>query len=630
MYYNLSYNIAGFIFLFILTVYFLYRPIFPNPSNRRFRLILIISLASVGLDILTAHTINISPLVSNSLNYFLNILFFMFLWTLPVLFAQYTAILTKRLNYKYGKLNIALISIYFIEILFIITTPFTKFIIYFDDSHNYHHGILYVGFVIYNLFVLLLSLLIVILKGSTIPKSQKITVSTYILLIIIANTIQIFYPKLFINGLILSIATFLMFFTLQNPASYFDPLTNNYSRATLQEYIDMLVLKNILFQFIIVDIKGTSGINKTLGENIGTEIIKTVGRKVLMASGNNLSFKMDGDLFIIVTTSIIERDKTLESLKYKFPFKYHFSDYFFDVNIHLNYTDTLSNFEDSNEAKDIIKECTIVSKTKKYPLIDNNLLEEIRKNRKIEKALKNSIDNNNILIYLQPIISSKNNMCVKAEALIRLYDSELGIIMPNDFIHIAERNGSITKLAPLIIEKICIFLNTTILPETFKNISINLSVIDCLNPNLDKLILGILEKYNIKTNQITFEITESIASLVPELKKNMIVLEKAGIQFALDDFGSGYANIETVVKLPFNIVKIDRQLLLLMENPKYGIILKCFIDIFLALDLELVIEGIENEYQSQRMIDMGATYLQGFLYSPPISMENFTKYISNN
>ncbi|MBK5200550.1 MAG: GGDEF domain-containing protein [Spirochaetaceae bacterium] len=514
--------------------------------------------------------------------------------------------------------------------ILVITTPFTHFIIYFDAAHLYHHGSLYLLFVGYNLIILLISLIIVTLYGSEMPKGQRTTVITYVLLIISANIVQIFHPLLSINGLILSIATFLMFFTLQNPAAYYDSLTNNYSRATLQEYVDILVSKNSHFQFIIVDVKGTTGINKALGEEIGTDIITRVGKKVLIASGSNLSFKMDGDLFIIITLSIKERDITIKALKNRFPFKYHFSDYTFDVNIHLNYTDTLFDFENPNEANEIIKECTLVSKKREISLINNSFLDEIKKNRKIEKALQNSIDNQNILVYLQPIYSSETKKCVKAEALIRLYDRDLGIIMPDEFIHLAESNGSITKLAPLIIQKVCNFLNSTKLPDTFKNISINLSVIDCLNPNLDQLILGMLKKNNIKSNQITFEITETIASLVPELEKNMYMLKKSGIQFALDDFGSGYANIDTVVKLPFNIIKIDRQLLLLINDPKYSIILKSFIDIFLALKLELVVEGIENEWQAEEIRKMGATYQQGFLYSPPISMEDFTKLVISN
>lgn len=630
MYYHLSYNISGFIFLFILTGYILYRPIFPNPSNKRFRLILIISLIAVGLDILTAHTINISPLITNNLNYVLNIIFFLFLWSLPILFVQYIFILTKKKNYKCCKLNKILVFTYIIEMILVITTAFTKFVIYFDSNHLYHHGSLYIALVSYNLLILIISLVVVIKYGNEMPKIQQITVLVYLLLILCANSIQIFYPKLFMNGFVLSIANFLMFFTLQNPASYFDSLTNNYSRATLQEYINMLVNKNSQFQFIIVDIKGTAGINKTLGESVGTEIITIVGKKVLIASESNLSFRMEGDLFIIITKSIKERDKVLKALRSKFPFKYHFSDYIFDINVHLNYTNTLSDFEDQNEANDIIKECTLISKKSDLSLIRKSFIDVIKKNRKIEKALQNSIDNQNILVYLQPIISSESGKFVKAEALIRLYDSDLGIIMPDEFIHLAESNGSITKLAPLIIEKVCKYLSSTKLPDTFENISINLSVIDCLNPNLDKMILEILDKYNIKPDQITFEITESIASLVPALKKNMILLKKAGIKFALDDFGSGYANIDKVIKLPFNTIKIDRQLLLLLNHPIHNIILKQVIDLFLKLKLELIIEGVENEWQAEEIKKMGANYQQGYLYSSPISMKDFTELITNN
>ncbi len=630
MNYQLSYSLAGFVFLLILTVYFLYRPIFPNPSNRRFRLILIVSLISVGMDLLTAHTINHSEQISTSLNYLFNIIYFSSLWLLPVIFLQYIFILTKKPKYRSSKLNLALVASYVIQVAAIVSTPLTKFIIYFDSSNVYHHGSLYTIFVGYNIALLLLSAIFVITNGNEMPKEQRIIVITYVFLLLGANLVQTLNPEVLLSGFALAAASFLMFFTLQNPASYYDSLTNNYSRTTLHEYIEMLVSQNVHFQFIIVDIKGTTAINKTLGEEIGTDIISIVGKKVLASSGLNLSFRMDGDQFIIITQTIKERDLTIEVLKKQFPFKYHYSDYYFDVNVHLNYTDTIYDFEDQNEATEIIKECTLVSKTSSLSLINKGSLDAIKKNRKIEKALRNCIENQDILIYLQPIFSSKTKKCVKAEALIRLYDCELGIIMPDEFIQLAESNGSITKLAPLIIEKVCKFLSSTKLPKSFKNISINLSVIDCMNPNLDTLILDILKKYNIKNNQISFEITETVASLVPALEKNMFILRKEGIAFALDDFGSGFANIDTVVKLPFDIIKIDRQLLLLMDDPKYNILLKSLIEIFLALDLEIVVEGIENNKQSKFVEDIGATYQQGYLYAPPLSMEDFTDLIKED
>jgi EAL domain-containing protein (putative c-di-GMP-specific phosphodiesterase class I) len=629
--YDLSYNLVGFLFLTILTGYFLYRPIFPNLSNRFYRLILIISILSVGLNTLTAYTINYSTQYPVQLNYFLNVMFFFFNWTLPYVFYQYSIILTKKKSYFTGKFHKLLIVYYIIQSLIVITTPLTHWVIYFDSNLVYHHGTWYPFLAFANFLVLGLSGIIVILFGQKMPKIQKIIVPVYTFMIIGFNLIQMLFPLLFIDGLILSLATFLMFLTLQNPTSYYDTLTTNYSRNTFLEYLEILTIQNKPFQIIIVDVASTTTINKTFGEKIGSAIIIKTGQKVKWASNHNLTFRIDGDIFIVVTFTLAERDRVLSNLETEFPFKQKYNDeYSYNADVHLNYTNSLQNFIDIDEAYQVIIESIKISKERNLTLINTGTVNSIKKNRKIEAALKRSIEKRDVKIYLQPIINTKSKKVTKAEALVRIFDNELGMLMPDEFIPMAEKDGNITKLAPLIIEGVCKYLSETNLPDSFKNISINLSVIDCLNPNLDKLILNILKKYDIDPSFLIFEVTETVASLAPQLKDTMINIKAAGSTFALDDFGSGYANLDAVIKLPFDIIKIDRQLLLLMHNEQYKTMFSGIMDTLHSLNLETVVEGIETEGQAGIVRDVKGTYQQGYLYSKPLSMEDFTKFINSS
>jgi EAL domain-containing protein (putative c-di-GMP-specific phosphodiesterase class I) len=628
--YDLSYNFVGFIFLVILTGYFLYRPIFPNLSNKYYRLILIVSVLAVGLNTLTAYTINNSNNYPVQLNYVLNTLFFLFNWTLPFVFYQYSIILIKNKKYFTGKFHTFLWVYYIIQSLIVLSTPFTHLVIYFDANLVYHHGLLYIAMASINFLLLGFSGIIVILYGQKMPTIQRVIIPIYTFMLIGFNFVQLLYPLLFIDGLILSIATFLMFLTLQNPTSYYDTLTNNYSRATFLEYLAILTMQNKAFQIIIIDVVSTSTINKTFGEKVGTEIIYKTGQKVKWASHHNLTFRMDGDIFIVVTFSLSERDKVLNNLEMEFPFKQKYNDdYTYDANVHLNYTNSLHNFEDIDEAYQIIIESIKISKERNLTLINTGTVDSIKKSRKIEATLKKSIENHDVEIYLQPIVNTKSKKVTNAEALVRLYDSELGLIMPDEFIPMAEKDGNITKLSPLIIEGVCKYLSENTLPDSFKKISINLSVIDCLNPNLDKLVLNILKKYNIEPSRIIFEVTETVASLAPQLKDTMINIKAAGSTFALDDFGSGYANLDSVIKLPFDIIKIDRQLLLLMHNDQYKTMFSGIMDTLHSLNLETIVEGIETEDQAGIVRNVKGTYQQGYLYSKPLSMEDFTIYINS-
>lgn len=627
--YKLSYELVGFLFLVILTSYFFCRPIFPNLANKLYRLILIISILSVALNVITGHTINYSTKYSINLNYFLNTFFFLISWTLPYILYDYVVVLSKNLEFRHRKSHKLLLLYFFIQSAIVLSTPFTDFIFLFDSNGIYHHGILFRPLSHINFFVLILSVFIVTIHGKKMPMSQRIIIPFYIFIIIGVNIVQIFFPLVLLNGLMLSIATFLMFLTLQNPISYFDPLTPNYSRKTFIEYLEMLIIRNKPFQIVIVDIKGTTKINKTFGENIGTEIIYKVAQKIRLSSFKNLSFRLQGDIFVIVTFSLSQRDKVLNSLESQFPFNHKYNDLMsLEADVRLNYTNTMHNFVDIDEAYQSIMSCLKVSKEKNLKLINTVTLNSIKRSRKIEIALNRAIENHDIKIYLQPILETQTNQFTNAEALVRIYDDDLGLIMPGEFIPMAEKNGTITKLTPLVIEGVCKLLSTNKFPQFFSSISLNLSVVDCININFDTIVLDLLKQYKIDPSFLIFEVTETMASIAPELKQTMVNIKKAGSRFALDDFGSGYANLDAVLQLPFDIIKIDRELLLTINDEQHRKMFFGIMNTLKALELETVIEGVETKSQSEIVKQVDGTYQQGFLYSKPLSIDDYMEFIN--
>lgn len=630
MVYNLSYNIIGLIFLAILTAYFFIIPIFPNRSNKWFRIILAFSTISLSLDILTGHTINNSTSVPVGLNYFLNIIFFISYWTLSILFFQYAYVITKK-ETNYPKTRTTLITIYMILMISsILLTPLLHTIFYFDENMIYRHGFLYVPFSIANLSIILFAGVFVIAKRKNITRIQLIVIPSYTVIILSANLIQVFYPQFFVNGTSLAISSFIMFLTLQNPNSYFDNLTRIYSRESFQEYLYRLVVKNIHFQVTIVDINKTNLINKNFGEEIGNKVISEVARRIQSVSNTKDIFRIEGDTFLIVTTDEISQKFIIERLKQVFPFSYNTNNYKFTVKTHIHYSKTLYDFESTNEAIAIIKECYNQTKNSSTKYFSQTSVERVRRVRKIEKSLIDAIEENTLSIFLQPIISSKTGKVVNAEALVRLEDKDLGLIMPSEFIYLAERNGSISKIAPLILDKICKYINSTDLPKEFDKISINLSVLNCIDPFFAPNVLDILRENNTSPEKFIFEVTETMASVAPQLEETMTILQKEGIAFAMDDFGTGYANLDSVLQLPFNIVKIDRQLLLLINDIRYRAMMEGLIKILNTLNLQSVIEGVETENQATIVKQMGATYQQGYYYAKPLSLKDFTKYIKSH
>ena len=148
------------------------------------------------------------------------------------------------------------------------------------------------------------------------------------------------------------------------------------------------------------------------------------------------------------------------------------------------------------------------------------------------------------------------------EALVRLFDDNLGFVPPDEFIPIAEKNGDILVIGEIVLEKVCAFIEEYH-PEDYgiKSIHVNLSVVQCMQENIGIRLLNIIDKYKIPHGLIDFEITESTADNSSEnLDKIMDDFNKKGIDFSLDDYGTGYSNQSNLMRYPYSIVKIDKSL----------------------------------------------------------------------
>lgn len=154
-------------------------------------------------------------------------------------------------------------------------------------------------------------------------------------------------------------------------------------------------------------------------------------------------------------------------------------------------------------------------------------------------------------------------------------------------------------------------------------------MVQCVQEHIHEDIEGIMKKYGIDASKINLEITESAAAYSEErLIQNMKKMSQAGISFSLDDYGSGYSNINYLVDLPFSIVKIDKYLVwAAMKNETSRVILENVIAMFKKIHLKVVVEGIEDLQMVRMVTDMGADYLQGYYYSKPLMKEKIMEQL---
>lgn len=242
---------------------------------------------------------------------------------------------------------------------------------------------------------------------------------------------------------------------------------------------------------------------------------------------------------------------------------------------------------------------------------------------------KKDLNDERVLVFCQPIWNTEKKQFISAEILMRLNLCGL-VLYPNSFIELAEKYNYIHSLSLIILNKACVELKK-ILNEGYilNRISVNFSMMELNESNFCNDIKNIIESTSINASNIAIELTESREDKDFFLVENKInELKKMNIKFYLDDFGTGYSNFERIMKLPIDIIKFDRSLLLMSaKNNESKYMVNHFAEIFNNLNFEILFEGVENDEDENICMDMNANYLQGYKYSKPIPFEQIRKFL---
>lgn len=243
--------------------------------------------------------------------------------------------------------------------------------------------------------------------------------------------------------------------------------------------------------------------------------------------------------------------------------------------------------------------------------------------------LKNDLNDPRIKVYCQPILNIQSKKFSSAESLMRLETKEMGIIYPDMFIPIAEKEGKIHILTMIILNKVCQYLEAH---TNIDRISVNFSMCEITQPNFLDDIKGIINAYNFENSRLGFEITESMEADDFYIIKNILQeIRQLGIKIYLDDFGTGYSNIDHITKLPIDIVKFDRSLVISSGLDKDALYMVSSLSTMLdAIGYNILYEGVEDEKDQERCIGMKAKYLQGYRYSKPIPIDNLQPFLETN
>lgn len=244
--------------------------------------------------------------------------------------------------------------------------------------------------------------------------------------------------------------------------------------------------------------------------------------------------------------------------------------------------------------------------------------DRIRLRARIETELPAAIERGLIVPYFQPVVELATGRLVGFEALARWEHPDEGLISPDTFITVAEEAGLIDDLFISILRQAC--ASARLWPPQL-SVSVNLSPMQLVNPNISVRIRDIVRDAGIAPQRLEIEITESaLAANFESVRQPLVDLKLLGISIALDDFGTGYSSLQHLSELLINKIKIDKSFIRPSADPQQNAkIVRSMLGLARSLGVATTAEGIELKAQAIELQQLGCIYGQGFLYSRPVN-----------
>ncbi|WP_346288243.1 EAL domain-containing protein [Zoogloea sp.] len=252
--------------------------------------------------------------------------------------------------------------------------------------------------------------------------------------------------------------------------------------------------------------------------------------------------------------------------------------------------------------------------------------ERLERHLDLDMSLRGALARGEIWVAYQPIVDAQSGEVMKAEALLRWTHPVLGPVRPDEFIAIAEENGSILELGSWVLDEACA------LSREFKarsgrplQVSVNVSAVQFKDSDLPRIVDRALRRAAVPPGELELEMTESVlVSSVEAVNMRIAAVKELGVSLALDDFGTGYSSLSYLTRFPFDTLKIDRAFVSrLPGNPQSFELTRAIVAMARSLDLKVVAEGVENDLQARTLRGMGCECLQGYLFGRPVGGGDF-------
>ncbi|MCK6264847.1 EAL domain-containing protein [Vibrio sp. ZSDE26] len=430
-----------------------------------------------------------------------------------------------------------------------------------------------------------------------------------------------------------------------NRLAYYDTLTGLANRAlllqTLSEYIENAHQSHSTGVLFYLDLDRFKTINDSLGHTIGDNLLKAIsGRIESWLQKEHIAARIGGDEFAVLIPEIASDDagniaKQLLALISN-PYSIDEHQLYCTVTIGISVFPSVgaTNIDVLRQADTALYRAKSAGRNN-YMFYEPEMQAQVESFLAIEKGLHEALNSDQLELYYQPQINEKHQI-VGVEALIRWNHPERGLLPPGVFMPIAEETGQILPIGDWIIEQACYqysqWKEQGVLPPTFRRLAINISPLQFSKDSFVDHITQALSQSGITGEHIELEITESLLlENVESAIQKMAMLKEHQLKISIDDFGTGYSSLRYLKLLSADVLKIDRSFVTKLHlDESDQAIVDTIVMTARRLNLEVIAEGVEDQYELHALKKLGCDQFQGYLFDKPLPASEVVSRFEKN
>ncbi len=637
-----QFDICAFLVLCIIIFSLIVRKLIKGRANKMFLVLVVVTLGCTIADMVSVAPMSsmggVGPEVRIAASY---VYYIVHASILPVYSIFIGLVSGTWYVYMRDNLKVKLMFSmpYALNILLVLINPFNHWIMRFPGG-NYRRGphvwIIYciAFFYMLNTFVYLVR------HKETIDRSRMIAFTSIYPITLVSTVVQFFFPEYLIEMFALTTSLLILLFFVIKPEESFDATSGARNITAFKNDTKKLYFEGNAGSVLLVKVKNDNSLVTLYGLNAHQTVVrKAVARmervfaEYTMKSYIYNIYYLSYGMFAILMTGKYDPDKLCDDIEKALAKPIRLGDIGFCFENSLCLLDVPKDIPTHEELMSFV-DTYDKSEVESGSIIYSNLGEQdkIRFKFDIDKYIERGFANDNFKVYFQPIYSIKQKRFISAEALLRLIDDEIGFISPALFIPAAEKSGAIYQIGDFVIDSVFRFIRDHDLEKLgLEYIEINISTMQCMKEDFVDNVKKKMREYGISNKSFNFEITETASDFLQDvLSRTVTKLHKAGIEFAIDDYGTGYSNLHRILQEPIKIIKLDKSLADDLANVRTKAVLMSTMQMINAIGAESVIEGVETKETADWFIANRCDYIQGYYYARPMPEDDFVDFIQAN